>query len=235
MFAQALPAKTMRGTIESINADGTISVVEALSNDPWYVKLTYDEAKPLNNSKIAVLGTAEPAALTSGTWVEFKAELNRKSGIGTGELASLSIYEPTDATPPGLYLEGGPDAAAELGKKPTTMYLVRAQVKKATKAELQVFAPETDSSPGRNVKVKLAAAVKIKVELTDPQFARKGDDISVEGKLEQAVEGMGKNKTPGIVIGDKITITLAQPMGGEQKASDEEVKRSRRSERGSAT
>jgi hypothetical protein len=217
LFAQALPAKTVRGTIEAINPDGTISIIEALSNDPWYAKLTFGQQNAAQNSKIAVIGTAEPAALTSGTWVEFKAELNSKTGVGAGEIATLKIYEPTDVTPPGMYLEGGPDAAAEVGKKPTALYIVRAQVKKATKTELQVYAPESGNSPGKNIKVKLAGEVKIGVDLVDPQMARKGDDISVEGKLAQVVEGTGKNKTPGIVTGDKVTITLAQPLGATKK------------------
>lgn len=216
-FAQAPPAKMVKGTIESLNPDGTISIVEATSNDPWYVKLTFNDPQPRNNSKIAVVGTAEPTALTSGTWVEFKAELNTKTGIAASDLTQLSIYEPTDVTAPGAYLEGGPDAAAELGKKPTAIFLVRGQVKKATKTELQVFAPESATSPGRTVKVKLAPDVKIKVDLVDPTMARKGDSISVDGKLEQAVETIGKNKTPGIVTGDKVLITLVEPLGATKK------------------
>lgn len=217
LFAQAPPAKMVRGTIESLNPDGTISMIEALSNDPWYVKLTFNSPQPRNNSKIAVVGTADPAALTTGTWVEFKAELNTKTGIASGDLTQLSIYEPTDVTAPGAYLEGGPDAAAELGKKPTAMFLVRGQVKKATKTELQVFAPESATSPSRTVKVKLGADVKIKVDLLDPTIARKGDSIFVDGKLAQAVEGTGKIKNPGIVTGDKVTITLAEPLGATKK------------------
>src|SRR5262245_31452802 len=79
-FDQAPPSNIVKGSGESINPDGTISMIEALSNDPWYVKITFNDPQPRNNSKIAVVGTAEPTALTPGTWVEFKAELNTKTG-----------------------------------------------------------------------------------------------------------------------------------------------------------
>lgn len=202
-------------------ATGTIDTIS-----PDQVKMTDEKGteRVVHINKQTVIKTTGEATLEflkNGLLVEFKAEIDAK-GNASGKVEDLTILSPSKEHSPGVFSEGGaeakpaPKAGAKLSLKSTPaakeksaaapggISKVVGRIKSVKGGKLQV------NAGNKTVQCELSDGAKISVDMSDVNFATKGDKIEVKGTAMP--------NTPNQAQAQSITITLAEPLGMKKKA-----------------
>ena len=114
----------------------------------------------------------------------------------------LTIFSPNESRKVGIFREGFAEGGKEAGA--TTQYLVSGQLASFRNGKMSVVVG------GRRVQIAVADDVKIKVDVSDPSLAQKGDKIEVRGHYFQK----------GAVFGEIVAIELSQPLVGASKKTN---------------
>ena len=196
------------GTVHGV-MPGQIQMMTA-TNQPWIVFLD-----PM--SKVHVRGTAEPDFLKRGMFIRFSAQLDKR-GKSQSPIAELTVFTPSAETPVGIWPAGaapvmGAEGANQFGatfgpgvnagpgaaKAPaTSFYTVGGQITGERKGKLTVNA-------GRGiVQIELTESPVINVDFADYTVVRKGDKISVRGRMFRGRQGFAQAQ--------ELTIEVAQPL-----------------------
>lgn len=176
----------LKGKIVSMSGD-IVRWTDA-SQAEMYVQLNRD-------TKIQVLGEAEPSFLTPGLFVRFKAEISRRGQI-VDDISELTIFTPADNSSVGVREEapGAPKAT-------TVPILVAGQITENKNGQYTIVAGENE------FRFRLADEPEIKLDVADLSIVRPDDDISITGG------GEAKDQ----IIAKGIKIELAAPLAGAVK------------------
>jgi len=213
------------GTIEGLLPNGM--QINSNANQRWAIVIP-------RQAKIELTGTATADFLRPGLYVRFTAEVD-KHGTAKEKVAQLSIFTPSRETPPGLFSPEAGGAAAGgafdgfgpgvgkppvgIGKPPVGIgkapgktsgkaapvetakaYTVAGQITAARNNKLTVNAGTA------SIKFEVTDDAAIDVKVADYSLARKGDKVSVQGKMMKGRPGMGEAAS--------VKIELASPLSG---------------------
>jgi len=216
------------GTIEGLMPNGI--QINSNANQRWVIMIP-------RQAKVEVTGTATADFLRPGLYVRFTAEVD-KHGTVKEKVAQLSIFTPSRETPPGLFspeaggagigggaFDGfGAGPGGGVGKPPIGIGKAPGKIPgKAVPVETaKTYTVAGQITSARNNKLTVnAATAAIKFEVTDDaaidvkvadySLARKGDKVSVQGRMVKGRLGMGEAIS--------VKIELASPLsGGKTKA-----------------
>lgn len=170
--------------------NGALKIKDA--STPCYVVLQAPQ------SKVSVAGTAKADFLKPGQLVTFTADIDKKGQVAE-PLKELRITVASDTTKPGLFNE-------DRDNKESTRFYVCATVKTFKDGKLAV------SAGGKQVQATLADDAVIKYEGTDARVLKPGDRVAVAGREIQRFNGAGAQPMPQVVFGEKVEITLLEPL-----------------------
>jgi RNase P/RNase MRP subunit p29 len=224
-----LEAFDAAGTIEGLLPNGI--QINSNANQRWVIMIP-------RQAKIEVTGTATADFLRPGLYVRFTAEVD-KHGTVKEKVAQLSIFTPSRETPPGLFspeaggagvggggFEGfGPGPGGGVGKPPVGIGKPLGKIpgKAAPAATAKAYTVAGQVTAARNNKLTVnAGTASVKFEVTDDatidvkmadySLARKGDKVSVQGRMMKGRPGMGEATS--------VKIELVSPLsGGKAKPS----------------
>jgi hypothetical protein len=151
-----------------------------------------------NVSKIGIEGTARPDFLKPGMLVSFTADVDKKGAVDE-PITELAIISPSETNTPGIFPE-------DRENKDSTRFFVRGTVRSYKEGKLNV------NAGGKQISGELPDEANIKLESSDLNLARQGDEVTVEGRLVSEYNGEGNNIKPGVVFGEKIDIKLSEPL-----------------------
>ena len=232
-FGQNLEREPLNisGTVKGV-APGAIQVAVS-EKEVWLVKVD-PNIKPQD---VTFSGSAEKTFLRPGMFIEFRAQVNKR-GTVLEPVASLTVFTPSDARPPGVLPDGeaGGGGAAVFGeakeenkgekKKPDpkekkaaakpkgedTIYRVAGAISKVGRA-----GDVTVSAGGAQVKFNLAEDCKISVDTNDLTFVSPGDKVTLHGSSFKGQPGEG--------VASKIEVTATNPLtDGSKKKPAKPVK-----------
>jgi hypothetical protein len=179
---------------------------------PGWVRVTSEDQQtwmigidPMR-SEIQLTGEAEPGVLSSGVFVRFEAEVDKR-GTARGVLKELTVFTPRGEIGEGIAEEGPPpeETPAEERERPrkvpSTQALVAGRVKSFKNGLLLV------DTPNKLVRAKVARDATVTLELADYALAQVGD----------AVEASVWRAQPGGGLAEKISIELAEKVTGPKK------------------
>ena len=199
-----------KGALKAVAA-GAIQIVSE-DGEQWIVKVD-------PRSKYNVFqGSADVRFLRPGMLVEFQSSFDKK-GKAQGEVAQLKVFSPREDSRLGLIpvtsatdaggLFSSSDENEKKKKKPAQPaalpFTVVGPIRTIKDNKLAV------TVGGRLLRVDLADKVRIAFNLADFRYARQGDTVEVSGWAypEQA----------NLVMANRLTITAAKPLGGEDEDS----------------
>jgi hypothetical protein len=213
----------IQGTIEGM-MQGRLVVQTA--DQRWQVAVP-------NNAKMQVTGTASAECLQSGTFVEFKAEIDDRGAIKekVGELTVVSLSPERQA---GLFPEGGEKAQPGFGEEVATDHGKAGKSAKRPKAT----AGKTGKSGGKNaipagsyrvvgklavgrggkytvqaghspLSFELTEQATVAIDTSDYTLASKGDKITVKGVVP--------NPRMPLTHATEVKIELSEPLAGPKK------------------
>jgi hypothetical protein len=219
------PFQNLTGTIKAA-APGAVQVA-VTEKEVWVIHI--DDT--IKQQDIVFSGTAEKAFLRPGMFVEFRAQVNKR-GMVLEPVASLTVFTPSEARPPGVLPDGEagggggalfgdpkegkekpePKKAAAKPKGDDTIYRVAGAISKVGRA-----GDVTVTAGGAQVKFNLAEECKITVDVNELAYVAPGDKAVVQGS---SVKGQ-----PGEGIASKIEITASKPLtDGTKKKPTKPVK-----------
>ena len=191
-----LKATTVTGKIE--NVQGNVLAIKIDTGHPYFIGL-FPEL-----SKLGISGTAEPSYLKPGMLVSFTADIDvEKKGAEVAEpLKELAVISKSETNTPGVFPE-------DRENKESTRFFVRGIVKSMKDDTLAV------SAGGKQITAKVASDAAIKIESADLSIVRPGDEISVDGRVYKEYRSENNNIQPGMVIGEKVDIKLAETLNAD--------------------
>lgn len=203
------------GTLKRV-APGAIEIATG-EGDLWVLKV---DAKPQD---VTFTGTAEKSFLRSGIFVEFRAQVSKR-GVVDEPVATLTVFTPSEARPPGVLPDGDlGGAGAGLFSEPQEKKKLDPKEKKAAKlkgddtvyrvagaiSKIGRAGDLTVSTGGVQVKFNLAEDCKISVDTNDLAFVSPGDKVSAQGWFLKGRPGQG--------AANKIEVTAAVPLADNSK------------------
>ncbi len=234
VFGQNLEREPLNtsGTLKGV-APGVIQIATG-EGDLWLLKV---EAR---QQDVTFSGTAEKTFLRPGMFIEFRAQVNKRGAV-LEPVASLTVFTPSDARPPGIQEDGAADADAKAlfgegndekkeAKKPDpkekkaakakvddTVYRVAGAISKVGRV-----GDVTVSAGGAQVKFNLAEDCKITVDTNDLLFVSPGDKVTVRGWYYKGRPGEGVASTVEVIAAIPLTDGSkkkpTKPVKGDPKA-----------------
>jgi hypothetical protein len=201
------------GTLEGI-APGMIRMTTN-ANQNWTIKLQPPQ------TKVELSGTAGPEFLKSGMCVKFTGEVDKQGNVKE-KVAQLTVFTPSKDSSLGLSQAGagasddhfGAGAAPAAGGKPAAKasagiepgsYAIAAQIN-------NIHGGKVIANAGNAiVKFELASDAKVDVKIADVSLARKGDKISVKGKMVVGLVGMGQASDVKIEAAESLSGAKTKP------------------------
>ena len=190
-----LKETSVAGTVEGVQ--GNMINVKNATGHPYIIAL-------VPASKLGVTGTAKSDYIKPGMMVSFNAdvEVDSKKGTVSEPIKDMQIVTKSDTNVPTLYQE-------DRDNKESTKYFVRGIVKSMKDGSLAL------SVGGKQITATVAPDAAIKFESTDLAGVRQGDEIAISGRLYKEYKSEGNNVQPGMVIGEKVDIKLAEQLSAD--------------------
>lgn len=156
------------------------------------------------DTKVTVSGTAEAKALKSGMFVRFSGKVDMEENV-LGELVEVEVFTPAADFKPKFDVKLPPPKFASDEPPPESLSF------EAEGPITAIKAGELTATFFNNqrVKVKLAKVARVKFTVADYSQARPGDAIRVKGKLA----------APGQVLGETVSISLADRMAKKTESA----------------
>ena len=185
--------------------------VKTKDGGQWIIKV------PDKQENISVIGSAEANWLQRGMYVRFTG-LFDKRGKATGTVNQLQVFSPDKNTKIGVYPDSGlglkttelfagnePADTSRPAKRPkggqSSAFLVAGRLASSQGGKLSILAGRTV------VQAQLGETAKISVTVSDPRYARVGDNIELEAWYPE------NQKAAGRAIATRMKITANKPYG----------------------
>jgi hypothetical protein len=209
---QQLPVVDLKGTVEEVKSEWIGIKCDGQS---------FLLAIAPNYTRVQCNGTAERAYLKPGVLVRIAGDFDKKMQP-KAPIDELYVVTPSESAQPGIHADEPTDGEQPRSKQRGNggggeSWVIVGTIKLIKDDQLQIIAD------GKNVKVQLAEDAEIKVEVDDYSLATAGDEITVRGRTVQPPQ----DKQPGNVVGEEVTITLAQPLEASSKAPAKKKKSSK--------